>query len=71
MLLTLYSGYEARQLLAEAPTFWTPVCDIVNAEYFDRAWVQQEMSNARELALHCRETAIPLTSLHHFVKAWS
>lgn len=58
-------------LIEYGPRFWKPICDIARLEYFNRVWVQQEMSNAQRLSVQCRRTPIPTARLINFVHAWS
>ncbi|PVH99568.1 HET-domain-containing protein [Periconia macrospinosa] len=39
--------------LGNDPTFWDAVAPLFNDTYWSRAWIQQEVVNARELVIHC------------------
>jgi hypothetical protein len=69
--LTFTSDCKIEDLLEEESIFWRQICNALQSEYFERVWVQQEMSVARQLALQCRRTPRPITCLLHFIGAWS
>ena len=69
-LLTFNSGCGTEQLLEERESFWDPVCNFLNSDYFDRLWVQQEILNARTISVQCREIPIPVACIIHFLRAW-
>ena len=46
--------------------FWEPINRIVANKYWDRIWIQQEISSAVCLIMLCRRTEIPISPLVHF-----
>jgi hypothetical protein len=51
------------------PHFWDPVAPIFTNPYWNRAWIQQEVLNARRISLHCLSTIIPGASVERFQAA--
>ena len=69
--LTFHSVREPDAILKEEDFFWQPICSALKAEYFDRLWVQQEMSNARSIIVQCRTTTLPTACTLNFLNTWA
>ncbi|CAO2653705.1 Nn.00g031160.m01.CDS01 [Neocucurbitaria sp. VM-36] len=54
------------ETLGPNPGFWDPVAKIFSNPYWNRAWIQQEVLNARQLSLHCARIIIPGASFKRF-----
>jgi Heterokaryon incompatibility protein (HET) len=50
------------------PDFWDPICTIFHNEYWGRIWIQQEVTNARELKIQCRTVLLKTSCLFHFLR---
>lgn len=68
--LTFSSGCEAEQILKEKDFFWDPICTILRLPYFDRLWIQQEISNAKSITVQCGEDLLPTACIRNFGYAW-
>jgi len=54
--------------LGDDPEFWKPLLPLLQNQYWDRLWIQQELAFAPRLEFHCRKVAIPgdcLMALQH------
>lgn len=54
--------------LGQDPSFWEPLCAVSKDAYWMRVWIQQEISNARSLAIQCRRVLIPVPKWYHYVR---
>jgi hypothetical protein len=61
---------EIIEMLERDNTLWAPICEIFQNEYFNRVWVQQEISNSSRLSLQCKNTVLPSASLLALLSAW-
>ncbi|KAH4957025.1 hypothetical protein HBI82_203450 [Parastagonospora nodorum] len=55
--------------LGDDPDFWDPILPILENEYWSRAWIQQEIINARFLILHCMNASVIGTTVFEFRRA--
>ncbi|KAH4151203.1 hypothetical protein HBH43_241850 [Parastagonospora nodorum] len=55
--------------LGDDPDFWDPILPILENEYWSRAWIQQEIINARFLILHCMNASVIGTTVFKFRQA--
>ena len=46
--------------------FWEPVAVVGKDSYWERVWVQQEITYARKLIIHCRGNTISVESFRHY-----
>jgi hypothetical protein len=54
--------------LGVEPDFWDPVCAIFANDYWSRVWIQQEITNARELIIQCGAVLVETSCLFHFLR---
>jgi hypothetical protein len=50
--------------------FWNPVLSLFTNEYWNRLWIQQEVLNAHQLTLHCKNVIVPGEAVAHFLEAF-
>ncbi|KAF2821084.1 hypothetical protein CC86DRAFT_386630 [Ophiobolus disseminans] len=56
-------------MLGRDPTFWDTVAPIFTNQYWSRAWIQQEVLNARRQILHCMDISIRGAAIARFQRA--
>lgn len=49
-------------------TFWEPLYPLFKNPYWMRVWIQQEISNAADLAIQCRNVILPIFNVYHFLR---
>ncbi|KAH3941633.1 hypothetical protein HBI81_195150 [Parastagonospora nodorum] len=62
-------GEEPGSGLGDDPDFWDPILPILENKYWSRAWIQQEIINARFLILHCMNASVIGTTVFEFRRA--
>ncbi|CAI4219565.1 unnamed protein product [Parascedosporium putredinis] len=56
------------QDLGASPALWDPVLAIFQSAYWKRVWIQQEISNASAVSIHCKENTLSVASLIHYLR---
>lgn len=54
--------------LGDDPSFWEPLCAVFKDHYWMRVWIQQEISNAKSLAIQCRRVLMPVVNCYHYIR---
>lgn len=54
--------------LGDDPSFWDPLGAVFKDHYWMRVWIQQEISNAKSLAIQCRRVLLPVPSCYHYIR---
>ncbi|RYP24974.1 hypothetical protein DL765_000202 [Monosporascus sp. GIB2] len=54
--------------LGSDASFWEPLKPIFKNPYWMRVWIQQEVSNAANLAIQCRNVVLPSFNVYHFLR---
>lgn len=54
--------------LRDDPSFWEPLCVVFKDHYWMRVWIQQEISNAKSLAIQCRRVLMPVVNCYHYIR---
>jgi hypothetical protein len=49
-------------------TFWEPLNPVFKNPYWMRVWIQQEISNAANLVIQCRNIILPIFNVYHFLR---
>ncbi|RDW92048.1 hypothetical protein BP5796_01442 [Coleophoma crateriformis] len=44
--------------LGDDPSIWQPLADLLQDQYWDRLWIQQELVLAKKFTVHCNDTRI-------------
>ena len=66
--LRILNDQSTEKDLGDRPSFWEPLCAVFKNPYWMRIWIQQEISNAKALAIQCRRILMPVYNLYHYIR---
>ncbi|PKS12979.1 hypothetical protein jhhlp_000320 [Lomentospora prolificans] len=66
--LSTLNAQSTIQDLGDTPDFWDPVVKIFQNAYWKRVWIQQEISNASVISVHCKATVLEAATLVHYLR---
>ncbi|KAI9868244.1 MAG: hypothetical protein M1813_006989 [Trichoglossum hirsutum] len=69
--LQTFDDQSTEEDLGTDALFWGPLSAVFKNQYWTRLWIQQEITNAASLTIHCRKALLPVINLYHYIRVFN